>query len=239
MKAILFCLGRPATLMLISTAVLLGQEPEQLLPPPVADQSDVAEPEPVAAAPTANADSEYIPLTLKKKYLYSIEQIFGPSHLVGHALHAAMDQLNVRPVEWGNRPDSLAIRFASGFGTSFLKHNIEFGVGAIDHEDPRYFRLGHGRPWTRIGYAVYHTFVVHNDRGGWMPAYSLAAADIGTPYLVRMWRPERFQTAPVLEAGALSIGADMGANILREFWPDMKKVLPAWIAHSRWLAGHN
>jgi hypothetical protein len=239
MKVIQFRLGTSALLLFMGTAALLGQEPEQLIPPPTADKNDIADPEPIAAAPEDSPAPPYTPLTLKKKYLLSIEAIFGPGHLVAHALHAAMDQLDVRPVAWGAHPDSLAIRFASGFGTSFLKHNIEFGVGAIDHEDPRYFRSGHGRPWTRVGYAVYHTFVVHNDSGGWMPAYSLVAADVGTPYLVRMWRPERFQTAPVLQAGALSIGADMGANILREFWPDLKKALPARIAHSRLLAGRD
>jgi hypothetical protein len=226
--------------MLIGTAVMLGQEPEQLLLPPAVDQPAVDQNDAsLAAVPPANAGSEYVPLTIKKKYLYSIEEIFGPSHLVGLAAHAAMDQLSVRPLQWGSHPDSLAIRFASHFGTNFLKHNIEFGVRAIDHEDPRYFRSGRGRAWTRLGYAVYHTFVVRNDRGGWMPAYSLAAADVGTPYLVRMWRPERFQTAPVLQAGAFAIGTDMGANILREFWPDMRKALPAWMRRSPLLSGRN
>src|SRR5580658_2591223 len=129
----------------------------------------------VQAAPATSPGPTYAPLNLKQKYLYSMGEIFGPDRLVAVAGYAILDQLGVRPVQWGKRPSSLAVRFASHFGDSLLKHNIEFAVRALDHEDPRYFRSGHGRPWTRVGHAVVHTFVVHNDRGGWMPAYSLAA----------------------------------------------------------------
>jgi hypothetical protein len=207
MKSILI-----AALTLFGAAVVLAQ-----------DHSAVA----VAPPPPA-----YVPLNLKQKYLYSIGEIFGPDRLVAMAGYAVLDQMGVRPAQWGKRPASLAVRFASHFGDSLLKHNIEFGVRAIDHEDPRYFRSGRGRPWTRTGYAVFHTFVVHNDRGGWMPTYSLVAADIGTPYLVRRWQPQQFETASVLQAGTLNIGINMGTNLLKEFWPDLRNALPNWITRN-------
>jgi hypothetical protein len=207
-----------AALTFVGAAVVLAQDAEQLLP------IDLA-----LAAPSTPA---YVPLTLKQKYIYSIKEIFGPDRLVALGAHAALDQMGVRPAQWGGRPESLAVRFASHFGNSLLKHNLEFALRAVDHEDPRYFRMGHGLPWTRAGYAVLHTFVVHNDRGGWMPAYSLIAAGYGTPYLVRRWRPERFQTASTLESGTVNVGIEMGANILREFWPDMRGKLPKWLTRN-------
>jgi hypothetical protein len=207
-----------AALAFVGAGVVLAQDAEQFVP------ND--------PAPDVSSTPAYVPLTLKQKYLYSIEEIFGPDRLVALGAHAALDQWGVRPVQWGRRPNSLAIRFASYFGESLLKHSIEFGVRAVDHEDPRYFRSGHGRPWTRVGHAVVHTFVVRSDRGGWMPAYSLAVEAYGTPYLVRMWRPERFQTAPTLEAGTLNVGIEMGGNVLREFWPDMRRALPNWLTRN-------
>ncbi len=206
-----------------------------LVPPAIADQSSAAQstaPAGLGGAPAVSSVPGYIPLTLGQKYLYSLGETFGPDRLAAIAGYAVLDQMGVRPAQWGKRPASLAIRFASHFGDSLLKHNIEFAVRALDHEDPRYFRLGHGRPWARVGRAVVHTFVVRSDRGGWMPAYSIVAADLGTPYLVRRWRPEQFQTASALQAGAVNIGIDVGTNVLKEFWPDLRNALPNWLTRN-------
>lgn len=216
-----------AALTFVGAAVVLAQSPDQ----DATDQNT----EPAALidpAPPVSSTPTYIPLTLGQKYLYSLGEIIGPDRLVALGAHAALDQMDVDPAQWGQHPESLAIRFASYFGESLLKRNIEFGVRAVDHEDPRYFRLGRGRPWTRVAHAVFHTFVVHNDRGGWMPAYSLPVEAYGTPFLVREWRPERFHTWTTLDAGTLNVGIDMGANILREFWPDMRKALPNWFTRN-------
>jgi hypothetical protein len=236
MKAILLRPGMPAALMFLGAALLLAQNTEEaaqidLVPPAIADQiDDVAQP--VAADPVVSPAPAYLPLTLGQKYLYSLGEIFGPDRLIAMAGRAALDQMDIHPVEWGKRPSSLAIRFASHFGDSLLKHSLQFGVRALDHEDPRYFRLGHGRPWTRVGHAVAHTFVVRSDRGGWMPAYSLVVTDYGTPYLVRRWRPEQFRTAAALQTGTFNVGVDIGANILKEFWPDLRKALPTWFTRN-------
>jgi hypothetical protein len=212
-----------------------------LVPPAIADQTAIADqsgpaqsvaPAGLGGDPAVSSAPGYIPLTLRQKYLYSLGETFGPDRLAAIAGYAVLDQMGVRPAQWGKRPASLAIRFASHFGDSLLKHNLEFGVRALDHEDPRYFRSGRGRPWARIGHAVVHTFVVRSDRGGWMPAYSIVAADIGTPFLVRRWQPEQFQTASVLQSGAVNIGIDVGTNVLKEFWPDLRNALPNWLTRN-------
>jgi hypothetical protein len=217
-----------AALMSLGAAVVLAQSSDQDSAQHTSTEQSEEQAKPVDPVPAAAPIPAYVPLNLKQKYLYSMGEIFGPDRLVAIAAYATLDQMGVRPAQWGRRPSSLAVRFASHFGDSLLKHNIEFGVRAIDHEDPRYFRSGRGRPWTRTGYAMFHTFVVHNDRGGWMPAYSLVAADAATPYLVRRWQPQQFETASALQAGTLNIGINMGTNILKEFWPDFRNALPNW-----------
>ncbi len=172
-----------AALMSLGAAVVLAQSSDQDSAQQTSTEQSEEQAPPIDPAPAAAPAPAYVPLNLKQKYLYSMGEIFGPDRLVAIAAYATLDQMGVRPAQWGRRPSSLAVRFASHFGDSLLKHNIEFGVRAIDHEDPRYFRSGRGRPWTRTGYAMFHTFVVHNDRGGWMPAYSLVAADVATPCL--------------------------------------------------------
>ena len=47
---------------------------------------------------------------------------------------------------------------------TFLTESI---VPTLLHEDPRYFRRGHGGFWSRTGYAASRIFVARNDRGNW------------------------------------------------------------------------
>jgi hypothetical protein len=205
-------------------------EGEQLAASPAPTEAFVAQPSsttPASAIPAAiGPAADYAPLNLKQKYLYSINEIFGISPLLAIAAHAALDQAGVTPVQWGKNADSLAVRVASHFGDALLRHNLEFAVRALDHEDPRYFRMGQGNPWARARYAVVHTFAVRSDSGRTMPAYSLFVTDYGMPFIVREWHPGRQYALNQVEAGTLAVGIGIGSNLFNEFWPDLKKMLP-------------
>src|SRR5277367_4874099 len=102
----------------------------------------------------------YTPITVSENYLYSLGQIFGPGRAFQVAAHAAFDQFRKHSDGWGSGFGAYELRGASSFGRTFVKENLAFGVRALDGEDPRYVRLGQGRTWTRIRYAVGHTFAV-------------------------------------------------------------------------------
>jgi len=233
-------LVRAVVSMLIGAAVLLAQGAEQnpdratqaaLILPATADRSDLDDPivPTVADPPVAVA---YFPLTLGQKYTYALSAIFGPDRLVGMLGYSAFKQSRDLPVQWGTRPSAYAVRFASQFGNIFVNHALTFSIGALDHEDPRYVRSDHGNLFARVGHAVVHTFVVHNDRGGWMPAYSIVASDVATPFLARRWEPEQFQTAATLQTGAINIGLDIGNSLLKEFYPDLRRAFPKWLTRN-------
>ncbi len=181
---------------------------------------------PAVVVPATGDQPIYTSLNLKQKWLYSMEEIFGPARLAAYAVHAGIDQMNDTPKQWGTSGDSLAVRLTDTFGDSLLRHNVEFAIRALDHEDPRYFRSGQHGAWNRTKYAVVHTFAVRKDDGSLMPAYSLLLTDYGMPFVVREWRPQRFRTMDGMQAGTLGIGIAMGSNIFSEFWPDLKKKLP-------------
>jgi len=228
-------------LVLASSICLLAQESEAVRPQvdqPEESSTSAAEdllpgsPIPPVAAPEivsqagAGNQAVYAPLTLKQKWLYSMSEIFGPSRVAAYAAYAIYGNIFNFPKQWGRSGDSLAIRLAGNFGNSLIRHNVQFAMQALDHEDPRYFRSGQHGAWSRTKYAVVHTFAVRKDDGSWMPAYSLLATDYGMPYIVRQWRPERFHTMDGIQIGTLGIGISMGSNIFNEFWPDLKKKLP-------------
>jgi hypothetical protein len=165
----------------------------------------------------------YTPLDLTQKYFYSFNEMAGPAHWIGFAVHAAMDQVRKSPGAWGNGPDSFGVRMANSFGLSFLRQNIAFGVRAFDREDPRYFRMEKGTGRERTKYALARAFMARRDDGRWMPAYSRVVADYATPFLAETWRPERFGMGRGFRQGSVAIGIGFGSNLWQEFWPDVKK----------------
>jgi len=182
---------------------------------------------------SSSTESGYTPLTLNQKWLFAVSQTFGPSRLVGYAMHTIFDYAFDLPHQWGRDGDSLAVRVASNFGTSLIRHDLQFAVQALDHEDPRYFRSNLHGGFKRTKYAILHTFLVRRDDQTWMPAYSLFIADYGMPYLVRQWRPDNMHALTGFEAGTMGLGVAVGSNLFNEFLPDLKKKLPKAFAFVR------
>lgn len=212
----------PLVLLAGSVSILFAQQSQD--PPP--DQN--------AAAPTVTAppgsdqivSQLYIPLTLGQKYLFTADEVAGPGALFAVGIHGLLDEALNRPHQWGTGEGTIGLRIASDFGRRFLRQNIAFGVRALDHEDPRYFRSGHGNTLSRLRYATVHTFVVRDDHGAAMPAYSLFVSSSTMPFIAQSWRPEPFSVARGFGGDGVSIGFAVATNIWNEFWPDFRANLP-------------
>lgn len=191
----------------------------------ISDENSAQSTSAIAPEEQLNAAPAYIPLSLEQKWLYSVSQVFGPSHLAAYTAHAIFDQICDLPKQWGRTADSAGARVLAHLGNSLTRNNIQFAVQALDHEDPRYFRSNLHGARSRTRYALIHTFIVRRDDGAWMPAYSTIVTDYVSPYIVRQWRPERFRNMDALQAGTAGIGFAMGANVFNEFWPDLRKKL--------------
>jgi hypothetical protein len=169
----------------------------------------------------------YAPLTEGQKYLYTFDKVFGPGALFADGVHALMDDAMNLPKQWGrDGGEPIALRAASTFGRAFLRENIAYGVRAFDHEDPRYFRSGQGNMLSRVRYAAIHTFMVHNDNGSIMPAYSLFIADSTMPFIAQSWRPEPFSLARGFRGAGVGMSLAVVANVWNEFWPDVREKFP-------------
>ena len=159
-------------------------------------------------------------LTIGQKYRLALKRTFDPAEILRLSLSAGLDQWRNYPSEWGQGWDAFGVRMASHFGQHLVREQLEAGVWAIDHEDPRHRKSGLTGVWPRARYAIVHTFVTRSDSGTTMPAYSRFVGDYGAGFISREWYPDRFHTVGQgLEAGTISLGVDVGMNILREFWP--------------------
>jgi hypothetical protein len=203
---------RCSLLLLVGTAVLHGQD---LISDPAVDPAE----------PVQNVAQPYVPLTLGQSYLWSLHEIFNPAPLLLIAARAAIDHSENNPTRWGQGFGGYSERAAHHLARAAIRQNLAFGIRALDHEDPRYFRSHSKGVWRRAGYAAGRTFVVRSERGGNMPAYSSIVADFGAPFIAQTWRPEAISPSRELTSGAMAIGFTGVSNLGQEFWPDIRKRL--------------
>ena len=134
---------------------------------------------------------------------------------------AALGQIRNHPHEWGQGPAGFAKRFGSALGTHMVKETIQFGVATWHHEDPHYYRSNLHGTMPRLEYAVKSTFIVpRTDRPGKTVAASRLSGAFGAGLISRAWQPA--STAGIgagVASGGIMLGADVGMNVAREFWP--------------------
>jgi len=106
------------------------------------------------------------------------------------------------------------------------KQQLEFGVEALDGEDPRVPQVHSSGFWHRAVSAALITFYRRSDRGGNMIAWSEFVGAYGSAYISHQWWPRQFNDFHNgFVAGTDSMGMDVGMNIMREFMPDIKRAL--------------
>ena len=106
-----------------------------------------------------------------------------------------------------------------------VRENIAFGLRALDHEDPRYVHSGEAGVLKRARHAIGQTFIARNAHGDTMPAYSIFASGLATPFVADAWRPEPVKAGRELRSGGMTIGMKAVNNLVLEFWPDIRKKL--------------
>ncbi len=144
--------------------------------------------------------------------------------MAGAAANSALNTVRNRPYEWGRGAAGAVKRFGSSLGQHAAKEGIQFGVNTWLHENLRYVRSNKHGTWPRMAYALKHTFVVprKNRRGGTF-AVSRVSGNMGAGMISRVWQPASAAGAGAgLASGGIGIGADVGMNVAREFWPRKK-----------------
>jgi hypothetical protein len=110
-------------------------------------------------------------------------------------------------------------QFSSGFLTRFL-------YPSIFKEDPRYYRMGEGPFKNRLIHAVSHIIVAHRNSGAAEFNFSEWFGLTSSVALRNLYHPDRLRgfepAASRIEMGLVS---DMGADIFREFWPEISRKL--------------
>lgn len=165
-------------------------------------------------------------LTAKEKLHYMLRSTYERNSVLFSFAGAGIKQARDSTPEWGQGMEGYGRRLASAFGHKIVKRNIQFTIGSLMREDPRYFCSESSGIWRRSMYAASRTFVSNKDGGGIRPGYSKFAATFGGAFISRQWHPERKRNInEYLISTAISIGLDTAKNVFNEFWPDLKRLM--------------
>ena len=183
---------------------------------------------PCTVADTAATDSAapLRPMTFAQKADFYSDRTFSIRTVLGASYAAGIAQWRRTPREWGTGISGYARRDAAAYGGGVVRHTVEFGVGALLHEDPRFERSTRNGFTARTEDALHNTLFVHTDDGSHRIAWSRAAAAVVTGFAVNSWEPRRMHSphhAMMLSlAGVLSYAT---GNLSEEFTPDIKRFL--------------
>jgi len=90
------------------------------------------------------------------------------------------------------------------------------------HEDTRYYAMGHGSKWKRLGYAMSRVAVARTYEGHATPNLAGLGGKVGAQAVSRTYYPPGSETFGVLaKKFAYSCARDMGFTVFREFYPDI------------------
>ncbi len=164
------------------------------------------------------------PLSPKTKFVLATQDSFDYSSFILAGLLAGYSQAVNSSPEFHQE--------ASGYGRYYWHSFMDEAVGnyfteaiipAATHEDPRYYTLGHGGFVHRTGYAVSRLFITRTDSGGNTFNFSEIAGNLMGAGVSNLYYPAQERTfGKTAEKWGTQIGVDGIANLLKEFWPDIR-----------------
>lgn len=177
--------------------------------------------------PPTLAEGRLCALTSGQKFHLFVRNTFEPITVIIAAFDAGIDQASDSDPTFGQGMEGYGKRLGAAaidrVSDDFF-HTFFFPV--IFRQDPRYYRLGHGATGERLGHALTHVFVAHGDSGRKNFNFSEWMGTAASSALSNTYHPgNRRGVGPASERIAVSIGTDMGFDVLREFWPEVIRKL--------------
>jgi hypothetical protein len=127
---------------------------------------------------------------------------------------------------WG--PEGYFKRTGAAYLDAFDGAMIGNGfLPALLHQDPRYFRLGHGTFRHRFLYALATSVICkHDNTGKWEPNYSNVGGNIIAGAISNLYYPSQNSGwTQTIDNGLIVTGEGTFGGVLQEFWPDISRKL--------------
>ena len=154
----------------------------------------------------------------------SIDPVSFAAAFVVAGLHEGMD--SDKGFGWG--AEGYGKRSGAAYLDAFDGSIIGNGIlPSILHQDPRYFRLGHGSTTHRILYSLATNVICkHDNTGKWEPNYSNVSGNIISGAISNLYYPSDGSGVGQTFTNGFIVTAEGGfGSIFQEFWPDVSRKL--------------
>lgn len=150
---------------------------------------------------------------------------FDPFTFAVSGAQAGIEQWTNGKAAYGQGMLGYAKRYGADFTDAFTNELFVVGVyPSLLHEDPRYFRLGKGSAMHRIGYALSRILVARTDSGGHRFNSSEFLGNFTSGCISQLYYPKDERgIGGILTRMSVQISYDAGFNILKEYYPDLKR----------------
>ncbi len=165
-------------------------------------------------------------ITAKQKMTIAYKDSFDWPVYPTAGLFATLYQLENQNPSFGQGMAGYAKRFATAYGDQMIGNMMTEGiVPSLMHEDPRYFRLGEGTKKHRIVYALTRIIIDRKDSGRASFNVSEWGGNALAAAISNAYYPDTRTAKDNATKLMISCGTDAFSNMLKEFWPDVKKKL--------------
>jgi len=173
---------------------------------------------------TAEMSAAAIPLTPKQKLRIAVKDSFDYPLMFIAAAYAGIYQAEDTHPEFGQGIKGYFSRLGTSYTDQVDGNMLTEGVlPVLFREDPRYFRMDHGSVKKRAWYAASRVLITRTDSGH--SIFNFAefagngiAAGVGLSYY-----PDSRNIDDYVENWMTQIGTDAASQLLKEFWPDIKR----------------
>jgi hypothetical protein len=176
------------------------------------------------ACPSSNA--AYIPLSTRGKFNLFLRSTYSPYTFASGAANATWAQMTGQWYQYGGGMQGWGKRLGATLADTEARRLIQgFALASALHQDPRYFPAAKKGLIPRGWYAATRVLVAKKDDGGATFNSAEILGALFTSSLENAYYPQHdrgFGETMSRFIGAL--GSDATSNVLREFWPDIKRI---------------
>ena len=176
---------------------------------------------------SVSANTQLPPLSFKGKFWLATEDSFDYSSFILAGMLAGTGQAKNSIPEFHQGAAGYGRYYWHSFADQALgNYMTEAIMPATTREDPRYYTLGHGGFFPRSGYAVSRLLITRTDSGGRTFNFSEIVGNGAGAGISDLYYPSAERTwTKTQQKWITQVGVDGVFNILKEFWPDINRII--------------
>ncbi len=175
---------------------------------------------------TADGTIPFQPINWKYKLKIAAKDSFDwPSYITG-GVFAGIYMMDKDHPSFGQGVAGFARYYGTSTADQVIGNMLSEGfMPVIFHEDPRYFRMSHGPIMHRLGYSLTRVLICKTDHGNATFNFAEVVGNSIGASISNSYYPDQRGLSQTATRAGTQIATDALSNVMKEFWPDIKRHL--------------